>query len=557
VQPGEQPPFVEVTPAAEANVKGEIRYLMFAILVCCFFVLLIACANLANLTLARTARRLHELGIRAALGGTRWRLIWVLLEENLVLSLAGSALGVALASVVLDVFTGLLNQEAQLTGGGVSSLAFTIDAAVLAFVLLLSVSTALASGIVPALRATAGEIEQVLRSGSKALTPRSGRFVGTLIQVQLAASVLLLVGTGAMASLTAQFGAGVTYDPAKILSARIDLGGDSTSTLQYLPAALTAYPDIVAAAFTTAEHIERVPSAAITAEAGASERNSDGARARLQGVSPGYFDVFGSRLLAGRPFDARDTASAPKTAIVNLAFAKRYWPRTDAVGRRFHIDSPQGQPVEWLTVVGVVEDIGSIKDSAHQRTPAFYRPIPQMEIAELSIVARHRTEAGRIMQPLIGAMKARAVEYPLFQVYTAEQIMQMESIGTRIPALLLAACGLCGLILSAIGAYGVLSLSVKQRTREIGIRLALGAAPNAILRATFAQGLNHVALGITFGLIGGLVLTRVLASLFGSLTMQVGVNVAVVMIMAVVGITAVAIPARAASRLEPTIALRD
>ncbi|HYO83173.1 MAG TPA: ABC transporter permease [Bryobacteraceae bacterium] len=551
-RPGEPPPVVAVRRLAEADVKSGIRTLTLAVLVCCFFVLLIACTNLANLTLARTARRLHELGVRSALGAPRWKLMMLLLSENVTIAGAGAAAGVLLASALLNLFTDVLRQESLLTGASLAGSQFTIDLVVLCFVLFLTGCTALASGIVPVWKATAGPLEEVLRSGARSLSPRSGWFTSALIQVQLAASVLLLVATGAMGSLMAQFGSGVTYDPSAILSARIDLAGAHAGVLDAIASALTSRRELAAAALTTAEHVERTNAARVVSE----RTREDVADAQWQGVTPGYFEVFGSRVLAGRGFGAQDDANGSAVAIVNRELAKRLWPDANAVGRRFGIRG-QHERIEWLTVAGVAENIGSLKQTTRQVAPAFYRPLAQVTATEVSIVARHRADAKQGLQAVQRIVRIHAPDRPLFQVFTAAEISDLESIGTRVPALLLGLCGCFALVLSGIGAYGVLSLSVSQRTREIGIRLAIGATPFDVLRPTLLSGLRHVGAGIVIGLAGGWILTRLLASLFGSMTMQAGINIAVALLMGVVGLAAVGVPAWRASRLDPMLTLRE
>jgi putative ABC transport system permease protein len=543
---------VAVRQLAEADVKGDVRILTLAILVCCLFVLVIACTNLANLTLARTARRLHELGVRAALGASRRKLIMLLLTENALIAVAGAVPGVLLASALLHVFTDVLTEESRLTGASISGSQFTIDIVVLSFVLFLTGCTALASGVVPVLKATAGPLEEVLRSGARSLTPRSGWFSSALIQVQLASSVLLLVATGAMGSLMAQFGSGVTYNPSTILSARIDFGGAPAGVLEAITSALTREPELAAAALTTAEHVERKNSARLV-----SERTSENvADAQWQGVTAGYLEVFGSSLLAGRNFDRRDDLNGPAVAIVSRELATRLWPDGNAVGRRFGIRG-QRETIEWLTVTGVAENIGSLKQTTAQAVPAFYRPLAQITATEVSIVARHRTDGKHALPAVDRVVRAHAPDRPLFQVFTAAEISELESIGTRIPAVLLGLCGCCALVLSGLGAYGVLSLSTGQRAREIGIRLAVGATQIDVLRSMLLSGLRHVGAGIGIGLAGGWVVTRLLASLFGSMTMQAGINIAVALLMGFVGLAAVGVPAWRASRANPTLILRQ
>ncbi|HYP13555.1 MAG TPA: FtsX-like permease family protein, partial [Bryobacteraceae bacterium] len=211
---------------------------------------------------------------------------------------------------------------------------------------------------------------------------------------------------------------------------------------------------------------------------------------------------------------------------------------------------------EWLTVLGVVGDIGSFKSAAPQNAPAFFRPLAQIDASEVTILVRSQTDASHAL-PIMSRIVKGLTTSPLFQVHTASEIKDMEAVGLRIPAMLFAVCGLSGLLLSAIGTYGVLSLAARQRTREIGIRLALGATPPAIFRSMVLQGSRQVAVGIATGLVGGLILTRVLYSLFASLQWLVGINVAVAAILAVVGMVAVAVPAFSASRLQPHIALRE
>jgi predicted permease len=541
-QPGEAPlPTVAVVSYAESNVKDGLRILLIAILTCCFFVLLIACANVANLSLARAARRLHELGLRCALGATRGRLVRMLLAENIALAFGGAAVGILFATGALDLFLRYLEAEAPLTGGAPAGIEYTIDRTVLAFVFLLTMATAVVSGLAPALQATRLDLEQLIRSGSKAITLRSGRFGTLLIHVQLAASVLLLIGTGMMGSMLVQLGWYTGYDPMKIWSARVELPAREH---QPILSALGASNQVEAVALTTAEHIERTADSNVTTDYGATG-------ARWQAITPAYFSVFGSKLRGGRLFDGRDVSGAPKVAIVNRSFARRHWPNIDPIGRNFKV---QGKS---LTVIGLVDDIGSLKAGPQRDIGSYYVPIAQVESREVSIVLRSRSDARNAIPEAMRALRAIPGAPPVFQAHTAAEIMDMESIGIRIPAILFAACGLSGLLLSAIGTYGVLSLAARQRTREIAIRMALGADSDTILKSMLIRGSKQVGLGVTVGLLLGLILTQVLASLFGSLQWQLAVNITVAVVMGCVGLAAIGIPARAASRLQPHMGLRD
>ncbi|HYP07179.1 MAG TPA: ABC transporter permease [Bryobacteraceae bacterium] len=546
-------PVVAVIPYSESNVKGEIRIVLMAILTCCFFVLLIACANVANLSLARAARRLHELGLRCALGASRTQLIRMLLAENLVLALGGALMGILFATGALSVFVRYLQAEAPLTGGAPAGIEYDIDGRVLAFVSLLTIATALVSGLAPALRATSLDLEHLIRSGAKSITLRSGRFGAMLIHVQLAASVLLLIGTGMMGSMLVQLGSQTGYDPSKIWNARVELPRTEYANVM---AALQTTRAVEAAGLTTAEHIERTYQSSVTSDRAAAGRSVDSVSSRWQAVTSGYFAVFGSELRAGRLFDGRDTADATKVAIVNRSFARRNWRDADPVGRRFR-RAGSASNAEWFTVVGVVDDIGSLKAGPARDLAAYYVPLTQFEAKEVSVAIRTRNDVRDSVPQVMRVLRAIPGAPPVFQAHTAAEIMDMEAIGIRVPALLFGLCGVSGLLLSAVGTYGVLSLAARQRTREIGIRMALGAAPGMILKSMLVEGSKQVGIGIGAGLLLGLVLTQVLASLFGSLQWQLGVNIVVAVIMACVGLAAIGIPAHGASRLQPHIALRD
>lgn len=551
------PGAIDVLAYSKLNAKGEIKILLTAILGASLLVLLIACTDVAHLALARAARRLKEIAVRTALGASRGSIVRILLNESIALSIGGALIGVALSAFGLDLFESTLKREAQLTGGMPPWLHLQIDWLVLLFVAAITILAGIAAGLVPALRASDLDVEAVLRDSGHSTSLRSVRFGRTLIQIQLAGSIVLLVAAGLMSSVALGFRNELRYDPDRILTGRLSLeNADSPSVLySRLEEALKQISTVDAVALTSAEHVERTQSVEIEVEGRDTTRRMDLFGAGRQVITPDYFAVFSLPLSEGRQFDARDQSSSVRVAIVNSTLAQYCWPGTSAVGRRFRLHEGASAD-EWLQVAGVVPDPGSLRIARKALGPMIYVPYQQNPTGTMSFVLRSRVAP----LSLISTVRRKAAELdpqlPIYQLHTAAEIKELEGIGFRVPTILLALCGASALILGSLGVYGVLSLATKQRTREVGIRLALGADSRTIVLMVLRDGFRHVLAGAAAGLVIAVGFGRLLASLFGPFEGELAIYAGVWALMMTIAFIALAIPSRSASRVSPLQALR-
>jgi putative ABC transport system permease protein len=542
----------------KTHVVGRIKTALLVLFGAVGMVLLIACGNVANLMLARAVSRRREIAVRMALGAGRLRLVRQLLVESLVLAVLGGAAGLLLAGWGVELLVAARGdwlpraQEVRL------------DPAVLIFTLLASVLTALLFGLAPAVRATRVALSPALKSGGgrDGLGAARDRLRGAMIVGEVALSLVLLAGAGL---LLRSF--------AMLLST--DLGFNPSRVLTFnLMASRAAYPDPPQQARLYHDVLERLAPLPGVEGVGAVYNlplgggSTDGSfeiegrefpRGALpssdkQMVSPGYFQVMGTPLLKGRFFTERDDATAPKVAIVSKAFADRFFPNEDPVGRRvaFSWDT-QG----FEEIVGVVGDMRQL--GIDEASPAtIYVPYLQRTEPSMTIVLRTSTPP----ETLVGAARqvVRQIDpnLPLVYVRTLEDVVSGSLTARRLPTLLLGGLALLALLLGTVGIYGVTSYAVVQRTPEIGMRMALGARPRDVLQMMLGQGMRLVLAGTAIGLVGALALTRLLTSLlYGVGATDPTAFLAASAFLGGVTLLACYLPARRATRVDPMVALRS
>ncbi len=561
------PGVVGVSSYRDLNAKGEVKLLFSGILVACVLVLLIACLNVANLSLARAARRTHELAVRSALGASRNHIIWVLLKENLVNSFCAALIGIALSGYGLAFFESAIKRESQLTGGAIPWFHVGIDGWVLLFVAVLVIATALAAGMFPAWRASQIEVEPVLRDGARITTLGSTRFRHLLVNVQIAGSIVLVVASALMGSVALKFQSRLQYDPARLLSGRVSIDRASAGpqrtahdiaaarTLERIQNSLEKVPGADAVAWTSAEHIERAAPATVELEGASGGRTIDNPATQWQVIAGSYFGLFSANALHGRLVDGRDTARSTRVAVVNTTFAQRCWPGGAAIGKRFRL-SGGPHSSDWLQVVGVIPDMGSLRPAQRQLGPMVYLPISQNPVSAMSFLIKTRSDPRALIPAVRQAIAIVDPQLPVFELFTGSEVQELECIGFRLPTILVALCGLSALCLAIVGVYGILSLTAKERTREMGIRMALGADRPAIMRMLVWQYGRSVALATIAGIILSFLAARFLASLFGKFSGEIMIVTTVCILMSTVAFAAVLIPSRAAARTSPLEALR-
>lgn len=552
-------------PLAHA-VLGDVRPVMWVLAGAVGFVLLIACANVASLLLARADRRQRELSVRAALGAGRGRLVRQLFLESLVLALVGGAAGLLLAVGATEALP-LLHPPSLPRLHDVR-----VDPGVLVFALGASLASALLFGLAPALHSARAGIHATLKEGGRGQTAGSARhrFRSVLVAAEIALAVVLLLGAGLlMRSLLALYRVDPGFRTEHVLTMGLSLpAGDYPGADEVVPfyreltGRIEALPGVRA--------VGAVTNLPLTGTLGDLNFQIEGRevpeggvspRADWQVVTPGYFDAVGMRLLRGRGIEPRDDREAPGAAVINQALAEQYWPGEDPIGERLLLGGGAGPG--WVTVVGVVGDVRHAALSEPPR-PEYYLPHAQFRfwnggehVRSMTITARTRGEPMELAAAIRREIRALDPNLPISEVRTLEQVRAESVAQPRFLSVVLGAFAAVALLLAVVGIYGTLAYLVSQRTHEIGIRMALGAHTAEITRMVVGRGVAVGAAGVAVGLAGALALTRVLAHLlFGVTTTDPVTYVVVPVVLIAAALLASYLPARRAARVDPMVALR-
>lgn len=561
--PANYPPssgfMISVVPLLQ-QVVGDVRRALLILLGAVGFVLLIACANVANLQLARAAVRQKEIAVRAAVGAGRRRLIRQLLTESVLLSLLGGGLGLLLAVLAIRVLR-LFGPDTLPRLNEIS-----LDGRVLGFTFLISLLTGVLFGLAPALRASRVDLNEVLKDGGRGAAGSvvSGghhRFRDLLVVTEVALSLILLIGAGLLLRTYQRIqNANPGFNISNVLSLRLSLppakykGVAVTAFYRQLGERIKELPGVEAAGTAYSLPMSSVALAwgPVTIEGYVPKNSADFVMANQRFTSPGYFRALGIPLVKGRYFDQRDVKDAPETAIVNESLAQRFWPNEDPVGKRL----AAGEKGPWRTIVGVVRDAREF--SVDKDVPiGVYFPAEQFPIRSMFMVVRTSSDPTPMIAAIRKEIQALDPEVPPFDVRTMAGRLSDSLARQRFATFLLGVFAAVALLLAAIGIYGVLAYSVNQRTHEIGIRLSLGAQPANILALVIGQSLLLVAIGIVIGLAGAFALTRVMSSLLYGITATDAPTFLIPpLVLSVVAFLASYLPARRAARTDPMVALR-
>lgn len=534
------------------------------------FVLLIGCVNVANLSLVRATVRLRELATRLALGAGRWRMARQLFTESLVLTLAAGTVGLALGFWSLRAFR-WLGLEQFPRGAEV-----TIDAATIAFTLVLVALVGLAIGGIPLFYVLGANINNVLRQeGRSGTATRGARVVRyALVAAEVALAFLLLVGAGLLlASFQRVLRVEPGFQPRGVLTASVSMPDsrykDDAALRAFVDRALAAVrilPGVKSAGLTnTIPFGGSYSDSAIMAEGYTLAPGESIIAPNHIVTSPGYLEAMQIPLVKGRLFADRDKADIPRVAIVDEELARRFWKGRDPIGKRMFLPSSAEDLVKpgpksiYLTVVGVVKNVKlQALVGGDTRYGAYYFPYAQEPRRNVTFAIRTSGEPTALVPELRRTVNALDADMPIYSIYSMEERMSRSLTDRRTPLVLSLAFGAVALLLSSIGIYGVLSYLVTQRTREIGIRLALGGTARDILNLIIKEGLVVVAVGFVAGLVGALAVRRVLeAQLYGVRATDPWVYAAVVMVLGVVAVLACLIPGWRAARVNPAVALSD
>jgi putative ABC transport system permease protein len=544
---------------------GDIQRPLWIIQITVSLVLLIACANVANLLLARAAARRREIAVRLALGAARWRVVRQLLTESLLLAGAGAALGTLLSiwgiQLLVRLNPDVLPRIEEIT----------IDWRVLNFTLLLTLLTGVVFGLVPALQTAMVDLQETLKDGGRHQSGQGHRLRGALVVIEVALSLLLLIGAGLLLhSFRQVLRVDPGFDPQNVLTMRIRIPNTKYDNAEKLLAfyddllrRVSALPGVKQASLTNGFPLGNAIQIDYQVEGQPAAQPDEKTRSIVQSISHPYHQVFGIGLLAGRYFTAQDTATSPPVVIVDEAFARKHFPAlplSEVLGKRVLVG---GDELPWREIVGVVQHI---KHFGREEAgwPAIYRLWSQMgpgwigkRMYAMDLAVKTASDPLNFVAPIKREIQMIDKEQPVGNVRSMESLMD-ESIGTRRFTLqLVGLFALIALLLGAVGIYGVLSYTVTQRTQEIGIRLALGAQNRDIFKLIVGQGLALVAIGIGIGLFSSIAMTRAIGSLLFSIsTFDPLTFVSLPLILLAVALAACWIPARRAMKVNPLIALR-
>jgi macrolide transport system ATP-binding/permease protein len=514
-------------------------------------VLLIACANVANLLLARASARRKEIAVRLAVGASRRRIVRQLLTESTILAALGGSVGLLVASWL----TGLLLGFQQQTNFVPRTFDGRLDGRALGFTLALSLLTGVVFGLAPALQASKRDFVAALKED----TPGAGGWArglslrNLLVIVQVALSLVVLIGAGlCVKSLRALQAIDPGFETAKVLTASFDLslnGYNEARGRQFLRqlseriAALPGVESVSLARGVVLSDFVWIRSATID---GYQPRPDERLAFSFNVVTPDYFQTLGTPLVRGRDFTAQDTADAPPVVIVNEAMAGRYWPGHDAVGKRLN----RGE------VVGVVRN-SKFKNLTEDQGPTIYAPLLQNYVPDLTLHVRAATDAQTLLAAVRREVQSLDASLPLYNLQTLAQQKNGSLYTERLAAALLTLFGSLAMVLAAIGLYGVLLFAVTARTREMGIRLSQGAQPRDLLTLVIGQGMQLTLIGLILGVGASFALTRLLARLLFGVSPTDPLTFALIpLLLASVAVLACWIPARRATRMDPLTALR-
>ena len=537
------------------QMTGKVRPALLLLLASVGFVLLIVCANVANLALTRATQRRREMAIRASLGATGWRLAKQLLAENVLLAMLGGALGAGLAALAVNLLLALAPDDIPRLQS------VRLDGAALGFTLLLSLVTGIFFGLAPAFQVRRTDPERALRAGGERVEGGGHLMRDGFVVAQVALSLVLLVGTGLLLRSFARMkGAPIGFDPNNLLTMRVDLpearyprhenqiafaeeavrrisalpGVESAAAMDFLP-----FSGMLAATdFTIASRPKPNP--------------GDEPITNVVIATPNYFPTMRIPLRGGRLFDTHDTASAPRVFLVNESFVRQFFPHENPLGQRITVSMGDTTPGE---IVGVV---GDIKQTAldESEKPTVYYTYTHLPIGFINLVVRSSQPRSQL-PAVTAAIHSMDPDLPLGDVATMDELISDSVAQQRFQSLLLAVFAAAALLLAAVGLYGVQSYAVAQRTREIGIRIALGADRSDVLRETVGRGALLAAAGLLAGFAASFALTRFLSSfLFEVAPSDPATYAAVAALLVCVSALASFVPARRAMRVDPLVALR-
>ncbi|HET7462941.1 MAG TPA: ABC transporter permease [Longimicrobium sp.] len=539
----------------------QIRPMMLIMLGAVSFVLLIACANVANLLLARGTSRRREIAVRLAVGAGRGRVIRQLLTESLLIALLGGVLGALLGTWGIDALAGSLPADLPFW------MVFEVDGKVLLMTLAIAAASALVFGLVPAVRASDLDLVSELKDGGRGTTGvRAGRLQASLVVAQLALSVVLLVGATLMIrSFMALHTVNPGFQAGGVLTLQTSLQGpryegDSTVARSYgqMLDRIRALPGVKGAAAVSSLPVADCCASSTFYPEGKDYPAGGAPEALSNAATPGYFATMRIPLVAGREFGEGDRPGAPNVAIVNRVLAERIWPGENPVGRRFRFGANDST---WFTVVGVAREVKYNKLN-EEDLPQLYLPHAQHPWRTLSLVVRTSGDPAALAPAALApavrqAMRAIDPDLPMTRVQSMNEVVRLRMFESRVYGAMFAVFALVALLLASVGLYGVMSYTVAQRTHEVGVRIALGALPRDVIGMMVRRGARLIGIGLLIGVPAAFLLARVLrGALYGVSASDPVTFAGIVALLTSVALAASWLPARRAARVEPMVALR-
>jgi predicted permease len=559
--PGSNDQFsVTLQPIRQAFV-GDMKTAILVLFGAVLFVLLIACANVANLFLVRGSSRTKEIALRIAFGASRGRIIRQMLTESFILACVGGVVGVALA------LGGIRGMAQLISADMLSGAAVNLNGAVLLFVAAVVALATFIFGLAPALHSTKPNVQSELKEGGRTSSGgvAQNRLRGVLAVAEISLALILLIGAGLMMkSLYRLLQVDPGFRPARVLTMGMDLRTQLYSQdpavlnfWQQLIDRVSALPGVQSAAVGTAIPLTNSHGRSdITIEGMALPTPGNYPHPDVHVVSPEYVATLGIPLLRGRTFTDQDNEKAPLAGMINAMVAHRFFPNEDPIGKRFMFGHPSSDPPKWYTIVGVVSDtrLYGLANPARLEVYLSFRQNPRNSMA---LVVKSGADPASLTSAVREAVQSIDKDQPVFAISTMEELVRNSVATRRMTLVLLGLFSGLALVLGAIGIYGVISYSVAQRTHEIGIRMALGAPRSGVFRLVVGEGLKLAGVGIAIGIAAAFGLARLMSSLlFGISATDFETFAGVALLLALVAMLACYVPARRAMRVDPTVALR-